>query len=82
MNGVRTRVSTDSDVTAARRRVLRAVAVGCLVIFIASVVMVVVGDPIWNLYVVSFGLFVAPPVGVVAGGLLLLSRRGSAAGPA
>ncbi len=73
-------MKAEADVTRRRERVLRSVAVGCLVVFAVSVVMLVVGDPLWNLYVVSLGLFVALPVGLVAGGLLLLSRRRSAAG--
>lgn len=58
-----------------RQRVLRRIAAACFVIFVAGVVMIVLGDPYWNLYFVSLGLFIAPPVGLVAVGLLIWSRR-------
>jgi hypothetical protein len=58
-----------------RQRVLRRIAAGCLVVFVVSIAMIVLGDPFWNLYLVSLGLLVAPPVGLVAGGLLIWSRR-------
>jgi len=51
------------------------VAIGCSVLVLVAVVMLVVGDPIWNLYVVSLGLFVALPAGLISVGLLLRSRR-------
>lgn len=56
---------------------LRIIAVACLVVFVISVAMLVVGDPFWNLYVVSLGLFVALPVGVVVAFVLMWSRRHS-----
>jgi hypothetical protein len=55
-------------------------SVGCLVVLVISVLMVVVGDPFWNIYFIWFGFFVALPVGLVAVGLMILSRRRSAAG--
>jgi hypothetical protein len=67
-------VNTELSLTD-RQRVLRRVAIGCLVVFAASIVTVVLGDPYWNLYFVSLGLFVAAPVGVVAAGLLIRSVR-------
>lgn len=65
-----------------RQRVLQRIAVGCLVVFVASIVTVVLGDPFWNLYFVSLGLFIALPVGLVTGGLLIRSRRSSRHGMA
>ena len=61
-----------------RQRVLRRVAAGCLAVFVVSIAMIALGDPFWNLYVVSLGLFIAPPVGLVAMGLASWSRRSAA----
>lgn len=57
------------------------VAIACLVVVVVAIVMLLVGDPIWNLYVVSLGLFVALPVGLIAVGLLIRSSRRAAARP-
>lgn len=50
------------------------VAIVCLAFVVVAAVMVAVGDPIWNLYVVSLGLFVALPVGLIAVSIVVRSR--------
>jgi hypothetical protein len=53
-------------------RVLRLIAVGCLVVFVVSVAMIIIGDPFWNFWFIAFGFLVAAPVGVVAAVLLVI----------
>lgn len=56
-------------------RNLKFVAIGSLVLFVAAVLMIIVGDPWWNLFVVPLGLFIAPLVGAIALVLMVRSRR-------
>lgn len=76
------RMRMDSLMT--RSRVLGAAgttAVVCLVLLVVAILMVAIGNPIWNLYIASLGLFVAPPVGLIAAALFLRSRRGTPSSP-
>jgi hypothetical protein len=72
---------TSVRATDERQRVLGWVLVGSLFAMLVAAAMIVIGDPIWNLYVIWLGMFVAPPVALVVGILLLLSRRRSPTGP-
>jgi hypothetical protein len=58
-----------------RERFLRSIAIGCLIIFVASIATIIVGDPLWNFFFIFFAWFVAVPVGVVTAVLLIRSRR-------
>ena len=49
-----------------RRRLLGQVAMVGFVCFIIATLMVVIGDPFWNLYFIWSGWFIALPVAVVS----------------
>ena len=52
--------------TVERRRMLGQIAIVGFALFAIAVLMLIVGDPIWNLYFIGFGFFIALPAAVVA----------------
>lgn len=49
-----------------RERILGQVAMVGFACFIIATLMVVIGDPFWNLFFIWFGWFIALPAAVVA----------------
>lgn len=47
-----------------RRRAVLYTAYACLVAVLVSAAMIIVGDPIWNLYFIALAWIVGIPVGV------------------
>lgn len=49
-----------------RQRMLGQIAIVGFALFAIAVLMIIVGDPIWNIYFIGFGFFIALPVAVMA----------------
>ena len=59
-------LETKMSVAERRHRVLGHVAMAGFAAFAIAVLMIIVGDPIWNLYFIAFGFFIALPVAIAA----------------